>query len=65
MQPVVSPDTFDGAIRIAAVEPAELVVEPRRLHAEQKIATPDDDVVLVLFVDALDDIPDTVTATWR
>lgn len=65
MGPVVTPDAYDGSIRIASEGPAELVVEVRRLHAEQTVTTPDEDVVLVLFVDKPDSIPGKVTATWR
>ncbi|MFJ4174714.1 hypothetical protein [Microbacterium sp. NPDC089696] len=65
LRPLVAPHAFEGAIRIATQRPAELVVEMRRLHSEQSLSTPDDDVVLVLFADGPDAIPDTVTATWR
>lgn len=62
---VITPDTYDGSIRIASEHPAELVVEIRRLHAEQSLSTPDEDVVLVLFADGPDGVPEKVTATWR
>lgn len=56
---------YDGEVRVATDEPAELVVEMRRLHAEQAVVTPDEDVVLVLFVDDPDMVGDTITARWR
>lgn len=65
LRPLVAPHAFEGSIRIATQRPAELVVEMRRLHSEQSLSTPDEDVVLVLFADGPDAIPDTVTATWR
>lgn len=54
-----------GSIRIEREYPATLVVEIRRLHSEQTIATPDDEVVLVYFGDDVDALPETVTATFR
>ncbi len=60
-----SPHSYDGAIRVDKQNPAELIVELRRLHAEQTVTTPDDDVVLVAFVNDVSAAPRTVTATWR
>lgn len=64
-QPAVAPGSFDGSIRIETERPAVLVVEIARLHAEQRLSTPDEDVVLVLFSDGPEAVPDTVTATWH
>lgn len=65
IRPVITADTYNGSIRIASTQPAELVVELRRLHAEQEITTPDKDIVLVLFADGRGDVPQKVTASWR
>ncbi|GEK85190.1 hypothetical protein [Microbacterium aerolatum] len=65
IQPVVSPDAYNGSIRVAVEEPAELVIELRRLHAEQRVTTPDEDVILVFFADGPDEVPQQVTASWR
>lgn len=54
-----------GTVRIERERPAALSVEIRRLHSEQTISTPDDDVVLVHFGEEIDDLPETVTATYR
>lgn len=62
--PSVHADAYDGAIRVPSRQPPELVVELRRLHAEQKVVTPDEDTILVLFADGADDIPAIVTAQW-
>lgn len=64
-RPATNPASFDGSIRIEAERPALLVVEVRRLHAEQSLSTPDEDVVLVLFADGPAAVPETVTAAWR
>ena len=65
IQPVLPAHAYDSEIRIAEEHPAELVVEIKRLHAEQKVITPDDDVVLVLFADDPSEVRSTVRASWR
>lgn len=54
-----------GSIRIENELPAKMAVEIRRLHSEQTVTTPDDDVVLVRFDDDVDAVPETITATYR
>lgn len=64
IRPLITPEMFDSSIRIATEEPAVLVMEMRRLHAEQSVTTPDDDVVLVFFAEQEDPAPEKVTASW-
>ena len=63
--PAVTSVSFDGSIRIDAERPAMLVVEMARLHTEQSLSAPDEDVVLLLFADGPDAVPNTVTAHGR
>ncbi|WP_312674578.1 hypothetical protein [Microbacterium sp.] len=62
---VPTAEARDGRLRIEAENPAMLVVEVGRLHAEQTVKTPDDEVVLVLVADDAEDFPKRVTARWR
>lgn len=63
--PFRAPDSYDGTIQISKKSPAELVVELKRLHAEQTVTTPDEDVVLVAFVGNMAEAPQTITVDWR
>lgn len=52
-------------LHIEKQEPAQLVVELGRLHAEQTVNTNEDDLVLVLFGEDPAELPETIEVHWR